>query len=71
MIENENYLLDPKGATVQIASPRIFKLDLTKVKTLEDVIDILEAMDMSVQYWDTCPEQFTKIYEKGFLKEIK
>lgn len=49
-----------------------FKIDYTKVKSLEQVIDILKAMDLSIHWHtDDCPEQFKDLYEKGLLLEVK
>lgn len=49
-----------------------FKIDFSKIESLEQVIDILKAMDLSI-YWynDDCPEQFKDLYEKGLLIEVK
>ena len=49
-----------------------FKIDYSKVKSLEQVIDILKAMDLSIHWYnDNCPEQFKDLYEKGLLVEVK
>ena len=49
-----------------------FRIDYSKVESLEQVIDILKAMDISI-YWfsDNCPENFKDLYEKGLLVEVK
>lgn len=51
---------------------RSFKIDFSKVETLEHVIDILKALNLHI-YWcnDNCPEQFKDLYEKGLLIEDK
>lgn len=49
-----------------------FKIDFSKVESLEQVIDILKAMDLSIHWYnDNCPEQFKDLYEKGLLIEVK
>ena len=46
--------------------PKKFKIDYSKVESLEQVIDILKAMDSSIHWYnDNCPEQFKDLYEKG------
>ena len=49
-----------------------FKIDYSKVESLEQVLEILKAMDLSI-YWynNNCPEQFKELYEKGLLVEVK
>lgn len=47
-----------------------FHIDWDKIKTLEDVLAVLKAMQFVVDwYQEECPPQFREIYEKGFLKE--
>lgn len=49
-----------------------FKIDHSKVESLEQVIDILRAMDLSIHWYNNnCPEQFKDLYEKGLLVEVK
>ena len=49
-----------------------FKIDYSKVESLEQVIDILKSMDLSIHWYnDNCPEQFKDLYEKGLLVEVK
>lgn len=49
-----------------------FKIDYSKVKSLEQVIDILKGIDISIHWYnDNCPEQFNDLYEKGLLIEVK
>lgn len=49
-----------------------FKIDFSKVESLEQVIDILKAMDLSIHWYnDNCPEQFKDLHEKGLLIEVK
>lgn len=49
-----------------------FKIDYSKVESLEQVIDILKAMDLSIHWYnDNCPERFKDLYEKGLLIEVK
>ena len=48
-----------------------FKIDLTKVTSLDDVVDILKAMDLTVfQYDETIPEKFQSMFDKGLLIEV-
>jgi hypothetical protein len=43
-------------------------VDFSKVKTLDDIIVILKAMDLTVSwYTKTIPEKFQDIHNKGFL----
>ena len=52
--------------------PKKFKIDYSKVESLEQVIDILKAMDLSIHWYnDNCPEQFKDLCEKGLLIEVK
>lgn len=49
-----------------------FKIDFSKVESLEQIIDILKAMNLSIHWYnDNCPEQFKDLYEKGLLVEVK
>jgi len=49
-----------------------FKIDYSKVESLEQVIDILKAMDLSIHWYnDNCPEQFKELYEKGLLVKVE
>lgn len=58
--------------TIKIAQPRSFKIDFTKVNSLEDVIDILNGMDLTVYLYDeTIPEKFQTMFDKGLLIETK
>jgi hypothetical protein len=57
--------------TLSITQKR-FKIDFSKVELLEQVIDILKSMDLSIHWYnDNCPEQFKDLYEKGLLVEVK
>jgi len=57
--------------TLSITQKR-FKIDFSKVESLEQVIDILKGMDISIHWYnDNCPEQFKNLYEKGLLVEVK
>jgi len=47
-----------------------YEIDFEKIKSLEDVVVILKALNFTVHwYLEKCPTQFKEIYEKGFLKE--
>ena len=47
-----------------------YEVDFDKVKSVDDVVVILKAMNLTVTwYQESCPAQFKEIYEKGFLKE--
>jgi hypothetical protein len=49
-----------------------FKIDYSKVESLEQVIDILKVMNLSILwYTDNCPEQFKELHKKGLLVEVK
>jgi hypothetical protein len=55
--------------TLPPVDTKSFRLDFSKINTIEDLKDVLEAMDMYINwYTGECPEKFKKIYEKGFLK---
>jgi hypothetical protein len=56
--------------TSTIKLGRSFKIDFTKVTSLEDVIDILNGMDLTVFLYDeTIPEKFKSMFDKGLLIE--
>jgi hypothetical protein len=62
----ESITLTPTLPPVNVKS---FRLDYSKINTIEDIKDVFEAMDMNINwYTEECPEKFRKIYEKGFLK---
>ena len=62
----ENIALTPTLPPISIKS---YRLDYSKINTLEDIKDVFQAMDMHINwYTEECPEKFKKIYEKGFLK---
>ena len=64
----ENITLTPTMPPVNVKS---YRLDYSKINTIEDIKDVFESMDMHVNwYTEECPEKFKKIYEKGFLKAI-
>jgi hypothetical protein len=47
-----------------------YEVDFDKVKSVDDVVVILKAMNLTVNWYsEECPAQFKEIYEKGFLKE--
>lgn len=49
-----------------------FKIDYSKVKSLEQLIDILKKINLSVHWYDDgCPEQFKDLYEKGLFKQVE
>ena len=57
--------------TINITQPRSFKIDFSKVTSIEDIVDILKAMDLTVfQYDETIPEKFQTMFNKGILIEI-
>jgi sporulation protein YlmC with PRC-barrel domain len=51
---------------------RQFKIDWDHVQSLDDLIVVLKAMDITI-HWHSkeCPERFKEIYDKGFLIETK
>jgi hypothetical protein len=58
--------------TSTIKLGRSFKIDFTKVTSLDDVVDILKAMNLTVfQYDETIPEKFKTLFDKGLLIETK
>lgn len=48
------------------------KIDFNKVKSLEDVITVLKAVDLKISYdaLEGIPEQFKELQEKGLLTKI-
>jgi hypothetical protein len=59
----------PLTPTMPPINIKSFRLDYSKINTLEDIKDVFQAMDMHINwYTEECPEKFKKIYEKGFLK---
>jgi hypothetical protein len=51
---------------------RQFKIDWDQVQSLDDLIAVIKAMELTI-YWysEECPKQFKEIYDKGFLIEKK
>lgn len=50
---------------------KIFKIDFSKVESLEQIIWILKSMNLSITWYsDNCPEQFKDLYEKDLLIQI-
>ena len=57
--------------TINIAQPKSFKIDFTKVTSLDDVVAILNGMDLTVySYDDTIPEKFKDLFDKELLVEV-
>lgn len=51
---------------------KTFVLDYDKIKTIEDVVDVLKGLAPEfVWYTDQMPEQFKHLHEKEFLIERK
>jgi hypothetical protein len=49
-----------------------FKIDYSKIESLEQVIDILKATGLTYHWFgDDCPEQFKDLYKRGLLVEIE
>jgi len=68
-MNNEEQQIE-KG-TIKIAQPRSFKIDFTKVTSLDDVIAILNGMDLTVFLYDeTIPEKFKTLFDKGLLIQV-
>ena len=70
-MENDNLLTgtNDMGEFLTVkTNPNHFKMDYSKVKSLDDVIEILKAMDLTVSwYTEETPEQFREIQDRGFL----
>ena len=66
-MENQEPNIQPQVNIIN----RHFKVDYSKIKTLEDVIILLKAMDLSL-YWysEECPPQFKELFDKEFLVEV-
>ena len=65
-----NNVVDTEQHSINLG--KRFKIDFTKVTTLQDTIAILKALDLHISwYWDEIPEQFKELHEKGMLIEIK
>ena len=51
---------------------KTFKIDFGVVTTLTEVVEILKAMDLTINWsGDDVPEQFQKLYDSGLLIEVK
>ena len=51
---------------------RQFKIDWDQVQSLDDLIVVMKAMDITIHWYsEECPKQFKEIYDKGFLIEKK
>ena len=48
-----------------------YELDCDNLKTLQDVIDVIKAMDITVLVYDSTSKRYDNLIEKGLLKEIK
>ena len=49
-----------------------YEIDFDKIKSLDDVLVLLRAMNVTLNWYsEECPAQFKEIYGKGFLKEKK
>jgi hypothetical protein len=49
-----------------------YEIDFDKIKSLDDVIVLLRAMNVTLNWYsEECPARFKEIYGKGFLKEKK
>ncbi len=70
--DQKNEELGQYLASTNSITNRSFKIDFSKIESLEDIIMILKAMQLSVHwYTKDCHEQFKEVYEKGLLIEIK
>ena len=50
---------------------RKFKIDFTKVTSVEDVVEILKAMDLTIFWYDgTMPEKFKHLFDNELLIEV-
>jgi hypothetical protein len=58
--------------TLKLTSDNRFEIDTDKIETLDDVKEVIKAMQMTI-YWysEECPDKFKKLLERNLLKEIK
>jgi hypothetical protein len=65
--------LDNAGAPGILRTPyeRDFEIDYSKVKTVEDIVLIFKAMQLTVHaYSEELPENIKALYDKGYLIEM-
>lgn len=56
--------------TINIIANKSYEVDFNKVKTLEDVVVVLKALQPVITFYqDVVTEPFKEICDKGFLKE--
>ena len=49
-----------------------FEIDTDKIETLDDVREVIKAMQMVIYFYgEECPDKFKTLLERNLLKEIK
>ncbi len=65
--------LDKDGTPGILRTPyeREFEIDYSKIKTVDDLVLIFKAMQLTVHsYSEEMPESIQALYDKGFLIEL-
>ena len=66
----EHLLEQLEGIAPEPKVEKTFVLDYDKIKTIEDVVDVLKALQPQFQwYTNQMPEQFKTLHEREFLIE--
>jgi hypothetical protein len=69
-MENETPL-EESADTLKLEIGRKFKIDFTKVTSIQDVVEILNAMDLTVFWYDdNIPEKFKYLFDNELLVEV-
>ena len=57
--------------TLKLDTGRKFKINFTKVTSVEDVVEILKSMDLTIFWYDgTIPEKFKYLFDNELLIEV-
>ena len=58
--------------TLNLTLDNRFEIDTDKIETLDDVREVIKAMQMVIYFYgEECPDKFKTLLERNLLKEIK
>lgn len=58
--------------TITLKGPKTFKINFDKIKTIEDMVKVLKALNIVFSFHvEDCPDNFKELYDNDFLIEIK